>query len=124
MISAIKACTLTLVYNSIISDSRHKIKTGLNATYDLYDELVNSQIYDRNERSVGGFFEYSFDDLDALNLTAGIRVDHHNLLGTFLTPRVHARYTPWEKSASSGFFWSRDTSSQYFYREPKAVCNV
>ena len=75
------------------------IKTGLNATYDLYDELVNSQIYDRNERSVGGFLEYSFDDLDALNLTAGIRIDNHNLLGTFLTPRVHARYTPWEKSA-------------------------
>ena len=94
-----KSMYSNLVYNSIISDSRHKIKTGLNATYDLYDELVNSQIYDRNERSVGGFFEYSFDDLDALNLTAGIRIDNHNLLGTFLTPRVHARYTPWEKSA-------------------------
>jgi len=94
-----KSMYSNLVYNSIISDSRHKIKTGLNATYDLYYELVNSQIYDRNERSVGGFFEYSFDDLDALNLTAGIRIDNHNLLGTFLTPRVHARYTPWEKSA-------------------------
>ena len=94
-----KSVYSNLVYNSIISDSRHKIKTGLNATYDQYNELVNSQIYDRNERSVGGFFEYSFDNLDALNLTAGIRVDHHNLLGTFLTPRVHARYTPWEKSA-------------------------
>ena len=94
-----KSVYSNLVYNTIISDSRHKIKTGLNATYDKYNELVNSQIYDRNERSVGGFFEYSFDNLDALNLTAGIRVDHHNLLGTFLTPRVHARYTPWEKSA-------------------------
>ena len=94
-----KSVYSNLVYNTIISDSRHKVKTGLNATYDRYNELVNSQVYDRNERSVGGFFEYSFDNLDALNLTAGIRVDHHNLLGTFLTPRVHARYTPWEKSA-------------------------
>ena len=49
-----------MVYNTIISDSRHKIKTGLNATYDRYNELVNSQVYNRNERSVGGFFEYSF----------------------------------------------------------------
>jgi len=88
-----------VVYNSIISDSRHKIKTGLNATYDLYKETVNSRFFDRQERSIGGFFEYSFDNLEALNLTAGIRVDHHNLLGTFVTPRVHARYTPWEKSA-------------------------
>ena len=88
-----------MVYNTIISDSRHKIKTGLNATYDRYNELVNSQVYNRNERSVGGFFEYSFDNLDALNLTAGIRIDHHNLLGTFFTPRLHARYAPWEKSA-------------------------
>ena len=88
-----------VVYNSIISDSRHKIKTGLNATYDLYKETVNSRFFDRQERSIGGFFEYSFDNLEALNLTAGIRIDHHNLLGTFVTPRVHARYTPWEKSA-------------------------
>ena len=88
-----------VVYNSIISDSRHKIKTGLNVTYDRYDETVNSELFDRQERSIGGFFEYSFDNLEALNLTAGVRVDHHNLLGTFITPRVHARYTPWEKSA-------------------------
>ena len=88
-----------MVYNTIISDSRHKMKTGLNATYDRYNELVNSQVYNRTERSVGGFFEYSFDNLDALNLTAGIRIDHHNLLGTFFTPRLHARYAPWEKSA-------------------------
>ena len=88
-----------MVYNTIISDSRHKMKTGLNATYDHYNELVNSQVYNRTERSVGGFFEYSFDNLDALNLTAGIRIDHHNLLGTFFTPRLHARYAPWEKSA-------------------------
>ena len=88
-----------IVYNSIISDSRHKIKTGLNATYDQYNETVNSELFERQERSIGGFFEYSFDNLEALILTAGVRIDHHNLLGTFITPRVHARYTPWEKSA-------------------------
>jgi outer membrane receptor for ferrienterochelin and colicins len=94
-----KSVYSNLVYNSIISDSRHKIKTGLNATYDDYNERVDLDLYDRSERSIGGFFEYSFDNLEALNLTAGIRMDHHNLLGTFITPRVHARYTPWEKSA-------------------------
>ena len=88
-----------LVYNSIISDSRHKIKTGLSFTYDRYDELVNVESYERVENSLGGFFEYSYDNLDKLTMTAGIRADQHNRLGFFITPRLHLRYTPWEKSA-------------------------
>lgn len=92
-----------VIYNSIISDSRHKIKTGINYTYDHYDEFLDAATlnsdYERTERSVGAFFEYNYDSLDKLNLTAGVRVDNHNLLGTFVTPRIHARYTPWEKSA-------------------------
>ncbi|NNC45138.1 MAG: TonB-dependent receptor [Winogradskyella sp.] len=88
-----------LVYNSIISDSRHKIKTGVNFTYDSYTEDVNTDSYERIENSVGGFFEYSYDDLEKLTMTAGIRIDQHNRLGLFVTPRIHARYTPWEKSA-------------------------
>lgn len=91
------------IYNSIISDSRHKVKTGVSFTYDHYDETLTAQNlapnYERTENSVGAFFEYNYDNLDKLNLTAGVRVDHHNLLGTFVTPRIHARYTPWEKSA-------------------------
>lgn len=87
------------IYNSIIGDSRHKIKTGISYTYDHYDEIVNTADYERTENSIGGFFEYNFDNLDKLNLTAGLRVDQHNLLGFFVTPRFHLRYTPWEKSA-------------------------
>ncbi|SRX74869.1 TonB-dependent receptor [Aequorivita antarctica] len=88
-----------LLYNSIISDSRHKIKTGLSATYDGYDELVLTENFNRVENSVGAFFEYNFDNLGNLNFSAGIRADVHNTLGTFLTPRFHLRYTPWDKSA-------------------------
>ncbi|MBT8260743.1 MAG: TonB-dependent receptor, partial [Bacteroidia bacterium] len=88
-----------VVYNSIISDSRHKIKTGVSYTNDYYKELVNSQNYNRNEYSIGSFFEYNYDNLEALNLTAGLRVDYHNIFGTFITPRLHVKYTPWEKSA-------------------------
>ena len=88
-----------VVYNTIISDSRHKVKTGLSFTYDDYEELVNTDTFERKENSVGGFFEYSYDNLDKLTMTAGIRADQHNRLGFFLTPRLHLRYTPWEKSA-------------------------
>lgn len=87
------------MYNSIISDSRHKIKTGMSFTYDSYDELVIATEFGRRENSVGGFFEYLYDNLGDLNLTAGVRVDNHNLFGLFVTPRLHVRYAPWEKSA-------------------------
>lgn len=86
-------------YNSIISDSRHKIKTGISFTYDKYDELVETTTYNRIDNSVGAFFEYNFDDLENINLTAGMRVDNHNRLGFFVTPRLHVKYTPWDKSA-------------------------
>jgi len=87
------------IYNSIIGDSRNKVKTGLSFTYDDYEELVNADTFARKENSLGAFFEYTFDNLDDVNLTAGVRVDNHNRLGAFITPRLHIRYTPWEKSA-------------------------
>ncbi|MFS4483814.1 TonB-dependent receptor [Hyunsoonleella sp. 2307UL5-6] len=102
------------IYNSIISDSRHKIKTGLSYTYDHYDEFVNATDYERTENSVGAFFEYSHDNLELFNITAGIRIDHHNLLGTFITPRVHARYSPWGKSAFRASFGRGKRSANIF----------
>ncbi len=106
------------IYNSIISDSRHKIKTGVSYTYDHYDEMVDAgnldSDYERTESSVGAFFEYSFDNLELFNLTAGVRIDHHNLLGTFVTPRVHARYSPWSKSAFRASFGRGKRSANIF----------
>ncbi len=87
------------IYNSLIGDSRHKVKMGLSFTLDDYNEMVSVTNYSRKENSVGAFFEYAYDNLERLNLTAGIRVDNHNLLGVFVTPRLHLRYTTWEKSA-------------------------
>ena len=86
-----------LLFNSIIGDTRSKFTTGLNFTYDAYNEFVNLINFSRNENSFGGFFEYAYDNLDNFSLTAGMRVDTHNLLGTFVTPRLHLRFVPWEK---------------------------
>lgn len=108
-----------IVYNSIISDSRHKIKTGASYTYDHYDELVETTTFERTEMSFGGFFEYSFDNLEAINLTAGLRVDHHNRIGTFITPRFHIRYTPWEKSAFRASFGSGKRTANIFAENQK-----
>ena len=93
------------LFSSIIGDTRSKFKTGISFTHDTYNELVNTTNYHRKESSLGAFFEYAFDNLENFSLTAGIRVDTHNLLGTFITPRIHIRYVPWEKGvfrASAG----------------------
>ena len=87
-----------LIFNSIIGDTRNKFKTGVSFTYDNYDEFVNTTDFNRKENSLGAFFEYAYDNLDNFSLTAGIRIDTHNLLGTFITPRLHLRYVPWENS--------------------------
>ena len=86
-----------IIFNSIIGDTRNKFKTGINFTYDKFEELVNTLDFSRKENAFGAFFEYAFDNLDNFSLTAGLRVDTHNLLGTFVTPRLHLRYAPWEK---------------------------
>ncbi len=93
-----------LIFNSILGDTRNKFKTGLTFAYDGYDEFVNTTDYSRDDRSVGAFFEYSYENLEKVSLTAGLRVDSHNRLGNFVTPRFHIRYTPWEKASLRGSF--------------------
>ena len=94
-----------LLFNSIIGDTRNKFTTGITFTHDGYDESVESMYFRRVENSFGGFFEYAYDNLNDFSFTAGLRVDTHNLLGTFVTPRLHLRYAPWTKGvfrASAG----------------------
>ena len=86
-----------LIFNSIIDNTMHKFATGLNFTYDKYEEFVNVADYSRADNSVGAFFEYTYDNTNNFSVILGGRVDNHNRLGTFLTPRLHVRYNPWEK---------------------------
>ncbi|SEB67597.1 Outer membrane receptor proteins, mostly Fe transport [Tenacibaculum sp. MAR_2009_124] len=85
------------LFSSVIGDTRHKFKTGVSFLYDNYSEFVINEEFNRREEGFGVFFEYAYDDNDSFSFTAGLRLDTHNLLGTFLTPRVHIRYTPWAK---------------------------
>lgn len=87
-----------LIFNSIINNTMHKFATGLNFTYDKYAEFVNLADVSRMDNSVGGFFEYTYDNNDKFSYILGGRLDYHNRLGAFFTPRLHVRYNPWEKS--------------------------
>ncbi|MCV6629249.1 MAG: TonB-dependent receptor [Flavobacteriaceae bacterium] len=88
-----------VVFSSIIGDTRNKFTTGINFTHDKYEEMVASMDYSRRENNIGAYLEYAYDNIDNLSFTLGLRLDHHNLLGTFLTPRVHMRFAPWGKAA-------------------------
>ena len=81
-----------LIFNSIITNTKHKFKTGLNFSRDIYSENIDTDLYNRTDDVFGMFFEYTYDDLENLNLVAGLRLDNHNNIGTFLSPRLHLRY--------------------------------
>lgn len=87
-----------LIFNSIISNTMHKFATGLNFTYDNYSEFVNRADVGRIDNSLGAFLEYTYDNNDNFSLVLGARIDNHNRLGTFATPRLHLRYNPWERA--------------------------
>lgn len=97
-----------LIYNSIIGNMKNKFATGINFVYDDFNELLNSNLtadFSRVDKSIGAFFEYTYDNLDNFSLVAGIRADSHNNLGNFITPRLHLRYNPWKDAvlrASAG----------------------
>ena len=87
-----------LIFNSIISNTRNKFATGLNFTLDQYHEQLIAKDWSRTDQSVGAFFEYTFDNDENFSVILGGRIDNHNRLATFVTPRLHLRYNPWEKA--------------------------
>lgn len=96
-----------LLFNSIIGNTQNKFKLGINYSHDNYDEFLDFGLFQRTDQNLGGYFEFTHDNNDNFSWIAGVRMDAHNNLGTFITPRFHLRYVPYEKfvfrfSAGSG----------------------
>lgn len=87
-----------LIFNSIINNTNHKFSTGLSFTYDKYAEFVTTNDVSRTDNSVGAFFEYTNNQNDKFSFILGGRIDYHNRIGVFFTPRLHAKYIPWQKA--------------------------
>ena len=83
---------LKIYFKSIIQNTMNKIKVGINLVEDDFDESLTKKKYDRSEKSIGGFFEYNYDNLDDFSFNGGIRIDNHNKLNTFLTPKFNLKY--------------------------------
>lgn len=88
-----------LIFQSIIGTTDHAYRIGLSYTADAYDERValpnQLDVRLRRRESVpGAFAEYTFSHLDTWLVTLGVRADAHNLFGSFVTPRLHVKYSP------------------------------
>ena len=92
-----KSFYTNVLFNSIIGNTLNKFKSGINFSYDEYDEQVNNLNYSRKDQNIGAFFEFSHDNNENFSWIGGVRIDLHNRLGTFVTPRFHLRYLPFEK---------------------------
>ena len=88
-----------LIYQDIFGNTNHSYKAGLSFLYDNYDEKFADLIYKREEIVKGGFFEYTYKNLEKLTAVAGSRIDFHNLFGTIFTPRLHVLYNATENTA-------------------------
>ena len=87
-----KSLFSNFLYNSIITNTKNKIKVGINYSFDAYDEFVYGSEINRTDKSFASFIEYSYDNMNNLNLVLGLRYDIHNNIGSFFTPRLHLRY--------------------------------
>lgn len=92
-----KNANAQLMYETGIGKD-HNVSAGLSLNYDYLHENYNlgnapTQAITR-ETTPGGYAQYTFNHNNHLIAMAGLRVDHSNLYGTFLTPRFHLKWQP------------------------------
>ncbi len=86
-----------LIFQSFFGTTNHVIKTGASLLLDHYDESFAGARYSRSENVPGVFAEYAWNT-KKFNLVAGLRGDYNSLFGGFVTPRLHLRYAPLDRT--------------------------
>lgn len=84
------------IYETIISDTRHNVRSGLSFNMDRISDAFADHRLDRLEVVPGIFGEYTFKQDEKWIAIVGLRYDYNSLFGHFITPRVHARWQPAE----------------------------
>ncbi len=96
------------VYASFLFESdwgdHSNLSAGLSLNWDRFDQTYclenegtgNLQRNKDRETVPGAYVQYTYHWEDKWVLMGGLRIDHSNLYGTFVTPRAHVRYAPAE----------------------------
>ena len=90
----------SLMFETELS-KHHSLSTGLSFNYDSYNQhyrfandasLALTKDF-TNESVPGAYIQYTYNLNDKLVLMAGLRGDHSNEYGYFVTPRFHVQFT-------------------------------
>lgn len=92
-----KRAYVNAIYDDIIGTSDHKIKVGGSLVALTISQKADSLFQNRTEIVPGIFSEYTYSGARFTSVL-GLRYDYHNLFGSQLSPRVHAKYILSEKT--------------------------
>ena len=86
----------SLLFETDINE-HHSLSTGLSLNHDYFREkvIVKSEKYATAiENVLGAYAQYTFKLGEQLTVMGGLRWDHSNIYGSFVTPRMHLKYSP------------------------------
>ena len=80
----------------------HSLSVGASLNYDHYERTLpttgivwlNGGARRTHETVPGAYVQYTYQLGRVFTLMGGLRIDHSNLYGTFLTPRAHLKWMP------------------------------
>ena len=82
-------------------DERNSISAGLSLNYDYFNQTYRLEnddtgfLYGKETETVpGAYVLYTYNWKDKIIRMGGIRADHSDIYGTFVTPRAHIKYAP------------------------------
>lgn len=91
----------SLVFETAIDNHHHhNVSAGLSWNHDyLHQHVVRNPTDGRqhiieSETTPGAYAQYTLNLHGKLIAMAGLRIDHSNVYGTFLTPRMHLKWAP------------------------------
>lgn len=89
-----------LMFETDLSEA-HNLAVGASLNYDDYHERLSGMALvaspgQSRETTAGLYAQYTYKWGEKLTLMPGIRWDHSNRYGSFVTPRIHIKYTPIE----------------------------
>ncbi|HBN06821.1 MAG TPA: hypothetical protein DD434_13710 [Bacteroidales bacterium] len=97
---------LALILNSDLWNEKNKISLGLSSSYDELKENLSNKNYivgqalNKEELVMGAYAEYTYSDRNKWTFITGLRGDYNTFYKqTIITPRIHAKYSPFKNSA-------------------------
>lgn len=95
------------------------VSAGMSVNHDYYDEIIGGdKIYgsdgNNKETTFGAYAQLTYRPTGELTIMPGIRWDHSDVYGSFITPRLHVKYMP------AGWLSLRASAGKG-YRSPHAL---